>query len=124
MWRCSALPLQETAQGIIEGRLTIGPLRCGILAIGCGFIMTTTITFARQGKYLPLLVGVPLFINCGFPHCVADSFYGLCTPLSFLRENGGQLIPFYLAIMTGNFIGCNLYRWTLPAPKEEQRATR
>ena len=82
------------------------------------------ITFARQGKYLPLLVGVPLFINCGFPHCVADSFYGLCTPLSFLRENVGQLIPFYLAIMTGNFIGCNLYRWTLPAPKEEQRATR
>ena len=124
MARCSALPLQDTAQGIIEGRLAIGPLRCGILAIGCGFIMTTTITFARQGKYLPLLVGVPLFINCGFPHCVADSFYGLCTPLSFLRENVGQLIPFYLAIMTGNFIGCNLYRWTLPAPKEEQRATR
>ena len=117
--RCSPMPLQETAQGIVEGRLAAGPLRCGLLAIGCGFIMTTTITFARQGKYLPLLVGVPLFINCGFPHCVADSFYCLCTPVEFLAARAGEILPFFLCIMLGNFVGCNLYRWTQwPLPKE------
>ena len=117
--RCSPMPLQETAQGIMEGRLAAGPLRCGLLAIGCGFIMTTTITFARQGKYLPLLVGVPLFINCGFPHCVADSFYCLCTPVEFLTARAGEILPFFLCIMLGNFVGCNLYRWTQwPLPKE------
>ena len=71
--RCSPMPLQDTAQKILEGRLTVGPLKGGILAIGCGFIMTTAVTFARKGQNLPLLFGVPLFIMCGFPHCVADA---------------------------------------------------
>ncbi|MBR6311334.1 MAG: formate/nitrite transporter family protein, partial [Paludibacteraceae bacterium] len=67
--RCSPMPLQETAQGILEGRLGVGPLKGGVLAVGCGFIMTTAVTFGRQEKNLPLLFGVPLFIMCGFPHC-------------------------------------------------------
>ena len=110
MARCSPMPLQETAQGILEGRLAVGPLRGGILAIGCGFIMTTAVTFARQGKNLPLLFGVPLFIMCGFPHCVADAFYYLCVPLDFLSAHALQVLLFYLSIVIGNFIGCNLYR--------------
>ena len=44
--RMSPMPLQETAQKILEGRLAIGPVRGGILAIGCGMIMTTAVTFA------------------------------------------------------------------------------
>ncbi|MCR4994855.1 MAG: hypothetical protein K6A32_05680, partial [Bacteroidales bacterium] len=48
--RCSPMPLQATAQGVLEGRLAVGPLKGGVLAIGCGFIMTTSVTFARQGK--------------------------------------------------------------------------
>lgn len=108
--RCSPMPLQETAQGILEGRLAMGPVRGGLLAIGCGFIMTTAVCFARQGKYLSLLFGVPLFINCGFPHCVADAFYYMCVPLDYISDNIARLIPFYLAIVAGNFIGCNLYR--------------
>ena len=39
--RCSPMPLQETAQAVLSGRLATGPLKGGILAIGCGFIMTT-----------------------------------------------------------------------------------
>lgn len=108
--RCSPMPLQETAQSILEGRLSVGPLRGGILAIGCGFIMTTAVTFARQGKNLPLLFGVPLFIMCGFPHCIADAFYYMCVPCSFLSDNVCAVLTFYLSIVVGNFIGCNLYR--------------
>lgn len=108
--RCSPMPLQDTAQSILEGRLAIGPLRGGVLAIGCGFIMTTAVTFARKGQNLPLLFGVPLFIMCGFPHCVADVFYYLCVPLDYLLNNISQILVFYASIVLGNFIGCNLYR--------------
>lgn len=108
--RCSPMPLQDTAQQILAGRLAIGPLRGGLLAIGCGFIMTTAVTFARKGQQLPLLFGVPLFIMCGFPHCVADAFYYLCVPVSFLADHVTEVLMFYVSIVVGNFVGCNLYR--------------
>ena len=110
MVRCSPLPLQDTAQGILEGRLALGPLRGGVLSIGCGFIMTTSVQFARQDKFLPLIFGVPLFIVCGFPHSVADEIYNLCEPLDYLTAHALEVLLFYLSIVAGNFIGCNLYR--------------
>lgn len=111
--RCSPMPLQDVAQGILEGRLRMGPLRGAVLAIGCGFIMTTAVTFGRQGKPLPMLFGVPLFIMCGFPHCVADAFYYLCVPLRFIQQNAADIALFYASIVLGNFLGCNLYRIVL-----------
>ncbi len=108
--RCSPMPLQETAQKILESRLAMGPLRGGVLAIGCGFIMTTAVTFGRKGQYLPLLFGVPMFITCGFPHCIADVFYYLCVPVSFYSDHLPSTLIFYVSIVIGNFIGCNLYR--------------
>lgn len=112
--RCSPMPLQQTAQGILQARLAVGPLKGAVLAVGCGFIMTTAVTFGRQGKYLPLLFGVPMFITCGFPHCIADAFYYLCAPLPFLAENALSVILFYISIVVGNFVGCNLYRVIMP----------
>ena len=61
-------------------------------------------------KNLPLLFGVPLFIMCGFPHCVADAFYYLCVPLDFYAIFWPQILIFYISIVLGNFVGCNLYR--------------
>lgn len=113
MARMSPLEVQESAQSVLEGRLAIGPLRGGVLGIGCGFIMTTAVTFARQGNNLPLLFGVPLFIVCGFPHCVADVFYYLTVPFSFWGEHLGEILLFYVSIVIGNFIGCNFYRWVM-----------
>lgn len=110
MVRCSPMPLQDTAQAILEGRLAMGALRGGILSIGCGFIMTTAVTFARKGQNLPLFFGVPLFITCGFPHCVADIFYYLCVPLDFWMAHLTDILIFYVTIILGNFIGCNFYR--------------
>ena len=113
MARMSPFEIQASAQSVLEGRLAIGPLRGGALAIGCGFIMTTAVTFARQGNNLPLLFGVPLFIVCGFPHCVADVFYYLTVPFSFWAEHLGEILLFYVSIVIGNFIGCNFYRWVM-----------
>lgn len=108
--RLSPMDLQGAAQKLLEGRLAIGPLRAGALAIGCGFIVTTSVFFGRQEKWLPLLLGIPLFILCGFPHCIADAFYYLTVPFSFLGSHVWQVLGLYVCLVIGNFIGCNLYR--------------
>ena len=116
--RCSPMPVQEVAQGILEARLKTGALCGGVLAVGCGVIMTTAVNFARKGNNLPLFFGVPLFITCGFPHCVADAFYYLTVPFSFWTDNWGEILTFYLSIVVGNFVGCNLYRLVVGEGKE------
>ena len=111
--RVSPFAIQDAAQNILELRLRTGALRCGLLGIGCGFIMTTAVHFARKKQYMPLLFGVPLFIVCGFTHCVADAFYYLCVPLAFWKANFLSIIAVYICIVLGNLIGCNLYRIVL-----------
>ena len=98
--------IQVAATNILNTRISTGVFGCGILAIGCGILMTTAVTFARQKNFNPLLLSVPLFIVCGFPHCVADAFYYLTIPNSWTVE----LIGIYLSTVLGNAIGCNLYR--------------
>lgn len=116
--RCSPLELQASAQNLLESRLAVGPLRGGLLAIGCGFIMTTAVTFARKGNNLPMLFGVPLFITCGFPHCAADAFFYMTAPLSFWSAHLGEILIFYVSIVIGNFVGCNAYRWVMGSNPE------
>ncbi len=120
----------EPATKILASRLAKGPWACFLLAIGCGFIMTTAVEFARKGKMLPLLLGVPVFILCGFAHSIADAFYFLLSlfdsqlsivnsqfsiPNSQLSIVNCQLsiLLVYLSEVLGNFVGCNLYRWSL-----------
>lgn len=100
----------EPATHILEGRLAKGPWACFLLAIGCGFIMTTAVEFARKGKMLTLLLGVPVFILCGFAHSIADAFYFLVSPAEQLLR--AEVLWLYIAEVLGNFVGCNLYRWT------------
>ena len=113
MTRLTPMPLQETAQALLQSRLDLGLIHGGILAIGCGFIMTTAVTFARQGNNLPMLFGVPLFIVCSFPHCIADAFFYACAPLDFWAAHLWEILPFYAIIVVGNFVGCNFYRWVM-----------
>ena len=101
----------EPAAKILAGRLAKGPLACFLLAIGCGFIMTTAVEFARKGKMLPLVLGVPVFILCGFAHSIADAFYFLVSPADVVLQPAVPVV--YLSEVLGNFVGCNLYRWTM-----------
>ena len=114
MARCSAMSLQAEATALLDARLATGWWKCGVLAIGCGILMTTAVTFARKsqniGHWIPLLFAVPLFIHCGFPHCIADIFYYITVPFDAVEGRLGAVIGLYAAIVTGNFIGCNLYR--------------
>ena len=108
--RVSPMDIPAAAQRVLELRLSTGALRCGLLGIGCGFLMTTAVTFARRQQYLPLLLGVPLFIVCGFTHCVADAFYYLCVPFTYMKDHATDILCVYVCIVLGNLIGCNLYR--------------
>lgn len=113
--RLSPLPIQETAQALLESRLALGIVNGSILSVACGFIMTTAVTFARKGNMHLLFFGVPLFIVCGFPHCIADAFFYSCVPLDFWAAHLGEILLFYVSIVIGNFVGCNFYRGIMGA---------
>lgn len=102
-----AMPtLIPVASEILANRMENTILSTIILGAGCGFVMTTAVTFGREDKFLPLLFGVPLFIMCGFLHSIADAFYYAVAYASLTIK----VIPIYISIVIGNFIGCNLYR--------------
>lgn len=101
--------LGNAAIDIVNKRVNMGPLNVFILAVFCGFIMTTVVTFARKKQWIPLLIGIPLFIMCGFVHSIADAFYyGLAMFSGYTMKCVNGIV--YLMAIIGNFIGCNLYR--------------
>lgn len=115
--------LREAAMAIIEKRLTSSPLRNGLLAIGCGFIMTLAVQNAVINRWLPLLFGIPAFIICGLPHCIADAFYIASLPADYFIEQIGDIAIFYVAIVAGNFLGCNAYRLFSPFKEKSEIKT-
>ena len=104
--------IHATARGVLDARMAQGPLACGVLGIGCGVLMTTAVAFAKRGKefghWVPLLFAVPLFIHCGFPHCIADAFYYLTAGDYIVAQP--EVLWCYLATVVGNFVGCNVPR--------------
>ncbi len=124
----SPLKLGEAATGIITARLETGWLGTGLLAIGCGLLMSLAVDFARKNRdfsdWLPLLFAVPAFILCGFPHCVADAFYCCVYLLNVSSVSWGALAAYYVAIVIGNFIGCNVYRMAQIGIKEAHEAKK
>lgn len=109
--------LTAASEAIIATRLSKGPLMDGILSIPCGFLMTAAVRgFTIHKTWLPLLLGVPAFIVCGFPHCVADSYYYASCSSAFLSLHAADCLMAYIPTVIGNFIGCNLYRVATPAP--------
>ena len=106
---CSSDALVTNLQAIIDARLTASWHKVVITSVGTGMIMTLAVYGARQKHYLPLLFGVPVFILCGLPHCVADAFY-YAAALFYDCFKWELLIAWGWAI-AGNYIGCNLPRW-------------
>lgn len=105
-----AIPdLVPISQGIMEKRMAAGRFNCFVLAICCGFIMTTAVQFGRKNHFLPLLFGVPLFIMCGFTHSIADAFY-FVNGVSSDHPVTTYLITLWFSEILGNFVGCNMYR--------------
>ena len=101
------------AEAVLTKRIAMGYLNAGVMAIGCGILMSASVEFARKGKdfgyWVPLCMAVPLFILCGFPHCIADAFYYMSCSNAFLAEHWLETLGTYGSIVLGNFIGCNVY---------------
>ena len=100
----------EPATKILASRLAKGPWACFLLAIGCGFIMTTAVEFARKGKMLPLLLGVPVFILCGRRCLLLPPL-----PLQF------SLITFHFSLFTFHFSLFTYNRLSLRSPRQLRR---
>jgi len=43
-----------------------------IRSIFCGMIMYICVELFKRGNYIGILYGIPLFIFCGFQHCIAN----------------------------------------------------
>lgn len=95
--------LTEAADKIVMVRKDYGFVGCMVNAVACGIIMTTSVKFARVGNWWPLLLGVPTFIICGFPHCIADVGYYVISSCRF-----GDYWYLWLASVIGNFFGCRI----------------
>jgi len=80
-------------------------------AIMCGAIVDISVFLAkRDNSVIPLIIGIPTFVLCGFNHSIADAFYlGMYDNLIL---NLGWMKPllYYIIVVIGNYIGCNIRR--------------
>lgn len=107
--------IQEAAELVIYQRMLSGSLSNLLLAIPCGMIVTIAIGGVAENTYIPLLIGVPIFVLCGFPHCVADFGY-ICMARTMYWA--------WPLTIVGNYLGCNFYRvylWENPNNKRIAR---
>lgn len=104
---CGNDTIISSAQKCIDARIEAGYVACVVRGVLCGAIMTTVVKFGSEGKILPLLFGIPLFILCGFYHSIADAFYISVAGFGYI--DNPQVAYCWLFVVLGNFIGCNMY---------------
>jgi len=99
------------AEEIVGGRMAFPMAEAFLRAAGCGLIIDICVWLWRKERSIvAILLGVPLFIVCGFLHSIADAFYLVC-------GMGGlevRAIPYYIIVVIGNFLGCNVRRIWYP----------
>ncbi|MBQ5827244.1 MAG: formate/nitrite transporter family protein [Bacteroidales bacterium] len=101
--------VQGNLAGIHAARSNASWIGLAITSAGTGMIMTLAVYGARKQHYLPLLFGVPVFILCGLPHCVADAYY---YAVAALQGNWGWwILGAWFWAIAGNWVGCNLPRF-------------
>lgn len=93
---------------ILSSRQSASWHSLAVTSSGTGMIMTLAVYGARKQHYLPLLFGVPVFILCGLPHCVADAFYYSLATITGKWE--WWILGAWFWSIVGNYIGCNLPR--------------
>ena len=98
------------AADCVHARLAKDPFDVFLRAAGCGLIIDCTVFMSKtKGSVVPVLLGVPLFIVCGFYHSIADVVY-----LIAAGEWSPAILWYYPMIVVGNYAGCNVRRVVLP----------
>ena len=113
---CASATVHSNLDTILAARLSASWHGLLVTSAGTGMIMTLAVYGARQKHFLPLLFGVPVFILCGLPHCVADAFYYAAALL--LGKFDVALLGAWFWAIVGNYIGCNLPRLFMQADFE------
>jgi len=75
-----------------------------VKSIMCGVIMYLAVLMYKKGTVLGILLGIPMFIFCGFQHCIANVItlgvartYDLSLLICILGNFIGSLLMWYLA---------------------------
>ena len=85
-----------------------------IKSVLCGVIMYIAVFMYRKQTPLGIIFGIPLFIFCGFQHCIANIItMGVARTFS----------PSIIICIIGNFIG-SLLMWYISRDKEEKVETK
>lgn len=91
-------------------------------ALLCGAVMHLNVEIYKRsrepfGRYLGILLGVPLFIIARFEHCIADAFY-FAAALTQGAPAGLNLLLFLLLVALGNQLGASAIAALLPRRQE------
>lgn len=82
-----------------------------IKSVLCGIIMYIAVFMYRKGTTLGIIFGIPLFIFCGFQHCIAN----------VITLGTARTFDFSLIIcIAGNFLG-SLLMWYVSKDEEEKK---
>lgn len=106
---CLNQPVASNLSSILASRQSASWISLILTSSGTGMIMTLAVYGARKQHYLPLLFGVPVFILCGLPHCVADAFYYALATL--MGKFDWWILSAWFWAIVGNYLGCNLPRF-------------
>lgn len=96
----------ENANNIVYAKINAPWYVSLMKAIMCGAIVDISVFLAkRDNSTIPLLIGIPTFVMCGFNHSIADAFYiGMgCWHLGI-----SKILLYYIIVVIGNYIGCNI----------------
>lgn len=92
-----------------------------IKSLLCGVVMYLAVAIYRRGSKLGILLGVPLFIFCGFQHCIANIItlgvartFSWTILLCIFGNFIGALIAYYLCCESLNSVA------KTPAPKRRK----
>lgn len=109
MLRCTRLDVIGKAQSICEAKLSDSLPSIFILAVFCNILIYLSVESYREnphqlGKYLGLFLGVVVFVQAGFEHCVANMFY-----FTVAGAWSGKTVLYLLVMTLGNAAGGVLF---------------
>ena len=100
--KLSHLNLRTAADLVCNLKLNKSPLQIFVDAFFCGILIYLAVNFYKNNRsMLGILVCIPVFVLCGFEHCVADVFY---FSLSSINNMTG-IFSFILVAIAGNSAG-------------------
>mgnify|MGYP004523214567 CR=1 FL=1 len=97
--------LAEKAGQLCTVKLNDSVLSIFILSVFCNILIYIAVENFNSnrheiGKYAALFLGVPVFILCGFEHCVANMYY-----FSVAAAWSGKAFLYLLVMTAGNAVG-------------------